>query len=338
MLTATESEALALEESLIRQHEPPLNVMLPHYRFLRVTMGEAFPRFQLAREMVPGDGSLYFGPYPDREALETLFTVLLPLFRIRGDSSRCPWDGLLPRPACYRLDFGWCSGPCAGVVDRAQYRGDAEGLCELLAGGQDDFFRRLLSEMETRLAAVGEECLLMDAQASERRLRMKCAAVELRFEEAASLRDELAVMERLHAGARARIRRLEKQRIGLRRLAEAKEVVQPGLPDADVWAVSAEAGVVSLVVLPFREGRAGQPYRASGTAAELAKSLRAYYRKRSTPPPRVVFVSSGSKHRTVDLATLVRNLWPESPVLFESGDDSETWSAAAALAVRNLNI
>ncbi len=161
IITETEYEALLLENNLIKQHEPKYNINLKDgktYPVIRIT-AEEFPRVYRTRRILR-DGSEYFGPYPDVKALDLyleLIERLYPLRKCRG--------ALKPRESpCLYYHIGRCSAPCAGKISQEEYQKHVEGVRKLLSGETAS----LLSDLEEK---------------------MRKAAQEMRFEEAAQYRD-----------------------------------------------------------------------------------------------------------------------------------------------------
>src|SRR6185437_8939396 len=112
------------------------------------------------------------------------------------------------------------------------------------------------------------------------------AADAMEFEVAARERDQWGRFDRLQRGADARISRLRKQQFGLQQAASEIYVVQPGLPDVDVWGLVRQTNAYGLAVLPFRGGRLGRAMHAAGAETDLSAALLKYYRQ--CPPPCVL--------------------------------------------------
>ncbi len=161
--TATEREALLLEANLVKQYQPPLNVLLKDdksYPYLTVTADEEFPRVLLVRHPVRRPGRLLFGPYTSAREARGVEKLLGDLYRLR----RCV---RLPKAACLYYHLGVCSAPCIGAIDREGYRRDVERAADVLRGKVVQL--RPLVEEEMRQAAAREEFeragLLRDALA-----------------------------------------------------------------------------------------------------------------------------------------------------------------------------
>ncbi len=161
--TASEREALLLEASLIKQYQPPNNVLLKDdrsYPYLAVTTGEPFPRILLVRRPRRRAGTLLFGPYTSAREARSVERLLGDLFRLR----RCV---RLPAAACLYHHLGVCSAPCIGAISPEAYRQDVDRAVEILRGRVGTV--RTLVEEEMRQASAKEEFeragLLRDALA-----------------------------------------------------------------------------------------------------------------------------------------------------------------------------
>lgn len=166
--TDTPTEALILENELIKRYRPRFNIMLRDdktYPFIRIT-NEPFPRVIATRRVVH-DGSRYFGPYPSAGAVHRTLDLLKRLFPYRACDIEI--TGQAARPCLY-YHIGRCVGPCIGAVTADEYRAVIENVVLFLEGRADDVIRRLRQEMEA-------------------------AAERLEFERAARLRDELRAIE-----------------------------------------------------------------------------------------------------------------------------------------------
>lgn len=172
IVTETEVEALILENNLIKRHRPRYNVMLKDSKthpYLRVTMGEPFPRLEKVRRVVFGDGHAYFGPFPDEGGLKRIVDLLSRTLRLCEGKKvlRPEWPAA---KACLRYHLGYCQGACIGAVRPEEYRKTAEQAVEILSG-----------RVPLDLAAL--------------RAQMNELAAAYRYEEAAELRDTIMALE-----------------------------------------------------------------------------------------------------------------------------------------------
>ncbi len=209
LVVATEKEALLLENSLIKQHRPRYNVRLKDdktYLSLRINPHDDFPRITVVRRF-HRDGARYFGPYHDSTAARKTLRQIQRLFPLRTCS-----DAVLrnrTRPCLYH-QMGQCLAPCVGMVVRAAYHEIVEQVLLVLDGRSADLKTQLLEKIRT-------------------------LAGELRFEEAAALRD------RLHDLGST----LERQRT----------VTTGSVEDRDVFGTHTEGRFTELQVLFYRGGK-----------------------------------------------------------------------------------
>ncbi len=165
IVTDSELEALVLENNLIKEHSPKYNTLLKDdktYPYIRVTLGEDYPRIQFSR-LMKKDKSKYFGPYSSAQAVKDTIELLNKLYMLRTCNRTLPRDIGLERP-CLNYHIGQCSGPCQGYVSKEEYRAQVDGALDFLNGNYNPILGRLEEQMK---------------QASE----------ELRFEDAARFRD-----------------------------------------------------------------------------------------------------------------------------------------------------
>ena len=172
-IVRNEVEALILEYSLIKRHQPRFNVRLrddKSYPFLAVTVDEQWPRATVMRGH-KRKGTRYFGPYAHAYAIRDTLDLLLRSFPIRTCSAaKFSQHQRLGRP-CLLFHIEKCAGPCVGEIEETPYRELVRELCDFLAGDTDEIIDRLESEM-------------------------KLAATELEFEKAARLRDRLMAVRK----------------------------------------------------------------------------------------------------------------------------------------------
>jgi excinuclease ABC subunit C len=242
ILAGSEYEALLLENNLIKEHTPKYNINLKDgktYPSIRVT-NEPFPRVFRTRRII-NDGSLYFGPFPSAETIDVYLDLVKRLFPLR----RCQTMRQRTEPCMY-YHIGRCSAPCAGRISEADYAVHVDEVKKLLSGDT--------------------EALLADLRA-----RMDAAALALRFEEAARLRDAVSAIE-LFAGRMSAVD------------------FDPEARDYVAWA--ADGDLIVFVVFQMRGGKlTGRDlFRTRIYASEqeaLAAFLMSYYGPDRLPPPLV---------------------------------------------------
>jgi excinuclease ABC subunit C len=174
IVVGSELEALILEMNLIKKHRPRYNVRMKddkRYPYIKIHWADAYPKVTVTRNMV-SDGSRYFGPYTSVWAVHQTLDVLRRIFpyltcdrEITGEDTR----------ACLYYDIKLCNAPCIGAVSKDEYRQMIADFEAFLNGRTNDIVKRMQIDMSE-------------------------AADELRFERAATIRDQLkairAVIER----------------------------------------------------------------------------------------------------------------------------------------------
>lgn len=148
IITDSELEALVLECNLIKEHRPRYNTMLKDdkgYPYIKVTVGEAFPRILFAREMKK-DKSKYYGPYTSAGAVKDTLELLRKLYKIRTCNRSLPKDIGKERP-CLNYHINQCQAPCQGYVSQEEYKKFVEQAMDFLNGSYDGILKQLEGKM-----------------------------------------------------------------------------------------------------------------------------------------------------------------------------------------------
>ena len=173
IIADSEFEALVLECSLIKRHQPRYNILLKDgkgYPYVRLPVKEEYPRFSLVNRPAE-DGARYFGPFGSRGATQNIIDALCSALKLPTCSRKFPRDVGKERP-CLNRHMGQCAGWCQPTLTAGDYREVMDQAVRLLEGRY--------KEVEEELTA-----------------EMTLAAEELRFEKAAELRDRLRSIELL---------------------------------------------------------------------------------------------------------------------------------------------
>ena len=287
IIVSNEYEALLLENTLIKQHSPKYNINLKDgksYPVVRISSG-AFPRVFRTRHIVE-DGSLYFGPFPNVQALDKTLDTIEKLFPLR----KCKTFKKRDNPCLY-YHLKRCLAPCCGRIEEAAYNTQVNRVQKLLSG-------------ET--GALAEEL-------SE---QMKEAAAELKFEEAADLRNAIRAIESL---------------------SENNSVADMDPESRDYIAWAAEGIFTTFSVLSMREGRmTGRELFNSRSAAEESESLEtfiaAYYGPGRPPPPRIYLMSPNP---LLMLKRYFSEQFGLNPDLVSPAAEEKRHIAALAMAAQN---
>ena len=151
----SELEALVLENNLIKEYKPKYNTLLKDdktYPYIKVTMGEPFPRIMSVRK-VKKDKARYFGPYTSGLAVNNTIDLLHKLFRIRTCSRSLPKDIGKERPCLY-YHIGQCMAPCNGLISEENYRERVQKAVDFLSGKYDEVRRYLTEQMNAASEAM----------------------------------------------------------------------------------------------------------------------------------------------------------------------------------------
>ncbi len=260
-VTNSELEALILETNLIKQKKPKYNVLMKddkNYVFVRISLQEPFPRIDLVHKPAK-DGAKYFGPYISAYEIRDTLTLLRRVFPYRTCKMSIVPAGNVTEPPipvtvthrdrptpCLDYHIKQCCGPCIGCVTPDAYGSMAiEGVIDFLKGKTED-----------ALALLTE--------------RMKAAARDHKFEQAAKLRDALQTIQRL---------------------SEKQIISDTSGEDADVFGVAVEGNRVHVVLLKERSGKVIDESsftllgHAENAAEALTQFLPQYYVDAPDVPP-----------------------------------------------------
>lgn len=154
IVTDSELEALVLECNLIKEHRPKYNTMLRDdktYPYIKVTLGEDFPRVLFSRIMKK-DKSRYFGPYTSGGAVKDSIDLLNKLYGLRTCSRVLPRDIGKQRP-CLNYHIKQCQAPCQGNISKEEYRERVEKALRFLNGE----YQPVMQELEEKMQKASEE-------------------------------------------------------------------------------------------------------------------------------------------------------------------------------------
>lgn len=140
---SSEAEALIYEAGLIKDHRPKFNIDLKDdksYPFLKLTLGEKYPRLFLTRRKV-SDGAVYYGPYVNVKLLKEALSFMKKVFPLRTCRR-------MLKAVCLEYHLEQCVGPCEGKVTKKEYEEVVEQLKKFLEGRKDDLIRGLKGKMK----------------------------------------------------------------------------------------------------------------------------------------------------------------------------------------------
>ena len=172
-VTHTETEALLLENNLIKEHRPRYNIVLrddKSFPYIHVTTEDAFPRLSFHRGARRGQGR-YFGPFASAGATRSTLNQLQKLFRVRQCEDSFFENRSRP---CLQYQIERCTAPCVGLIDETTYSEDVHHAIMFLEGKSEEMVGELVRRMES-------------------------ASGMLEFERAARYRDQIANLRRVQA-------------------------------------------------------------------------------------------------------------------------------------------
>ncbi len=170
VVTATEREALLLEDQFIKEYKPRYNIRLKddkRYPWLKLSVSEPYPRLTVVRRPAT-DGDEYYGPYTDAGSMRRSLKTITQIFRVRTCALDLPGE-TLARP-CLDYYIERCDAPCVGWIDEEEY------------GKLVDQLRLFLCGRSTALVSTLKK-------------RMEEHSKALRFEAAAKVRDQLEAVQ-----------------------------------------------------------------------------------------------------------------------------------------------
>ncbi len=246
-VTENELEAFVLEANLIKQFRPKYNILLrddKSYPYLKLTVNETWPRLEVVRR-VRKDGARYFGPYVPAGAMWEILSFIRNNFNIRT----CKYSLEKRMRPCIQHQIKRCIAPCGGNVNHDEYMQMIHEV-RLLLEGRNNGLLGLLEKKMRRLSA------------------------EMKYEEAALLRDRIRA---------------------IRQISERQKAVAPQLGDVDVIGIYREDGRAVLKILFIRNGFmiGSRHFIIADAAGEtdgalLGNFIGRFYEKEIIPPPEVL--------------------------------------------------
>ena len=210
IVTDTELEALILECNLIKKHMPKYNILLKDskgYPYIKVTVNEPFPRVMLARN-ISRDGAKYFGPYVSSLYVRNTLELIRNLFPVRSCNKKLPEDEGKGR-VCLNYHIHRCTAPCQGLVSQEEYMESINHIIDFLNGKTNNIISILTENMQK-------------------------ASKNMEFEQAAKLRDRLAVVKKI---------------------GDEQKIISANLNNKDVFAVDRNGSDICLQMFIIRDGK-----------------------------------------------------------------------------------
>lgn len=234
ILTATEKEAFILEDNLVKKWMPRYNIILrddKQYLSLRLDTRQAFPNLTLVRR-IKKDGARYFGPFSSAQSIRNTLKLIERNFQLRKCRGEEPARRTRP---CINYQLHRCFGLCAEPRPENTYKEVVREVILFLEGRN----KELLNSLKEKMAKASEE---------------------MRFEEAARIRDQIRAVERV---------------------IEHQHVVSPRMEDRDVIGLAKKGSTFQLVILFIRKGRLSdsRDFRLQNREAAAAEVMEAFLKQ-----------------------------------------------------------
>ena len=232
IITRSETEALLLEQNLIKEYRPPYNVLLrddKSYLYVFISADKPYPRLAYGRGKGNHQKGRFFGPFPSAHAAKETLVLMQKMFQMRQCTNT--FFKQRKRP-CLEYQIKRCRAPCVGLVSPEEYLEDVNNTIRFLKGDSSDIHSALIEKMEG-------------------------AAEGLDFEKAVFYRDQLSMLREV----------------------QARQAVYTVQGEADVIAISSQAGMTTVNVLTVRGGRVlgGKNYFPDVDSSEpIADNLSAF--------------------------------------------------------------
>lgn len=212
IVTENEEQAFVLERDLISKHKPRYNIRLKDdksFLSVRIDTDAPWPRLELVRRRFEDDSARYFGPYSSSVELKAVMEIIKRVVPLRTCPNTVFYNRQRP---CLEYQIKRCAGPCCLPVDPEEYRRWVKQAISILQGRTEQLRKELEEQMER-------------------------ASSELRFEDAATLRDRIEV---------------------LTGFARGHALTSYSGDDRDVLGLYREEGLAALSVMKVRGGRLGE--------------------------------------------------------------------------------
>ncbi|MBE8182714.1 MAG: excinuclease ABC subunit UvrC, partial [Candidatus Portiera sp.] len=259
VITASNKEALLLEYNFIKKHKPPYNILLrddKSYPFVYLSNNHDFPLLSMHRGPQKKKGK-YYGPYPNAGAVHRSISELQKIFQIRSCSDSFFSNRVRP---CLQHQIGRCTAPCVDAISQEDYAKNVNFVADFLSGKDGKVLRELTKAMQ---------------QASN----------DMKFEEAAALRDKVQAMRNL----------------------SEKQYVTRSLGDLDALAVYSHGNSACVYVVKVRKGNIGDSqhffFRAPAFNDEdtlLESFINYYYLSSNVTLPSEIITSQPLKQEVFD--------------------------------------
>ena len=148
IITNSESDALSLENNLIKKHKPKYNILLKDdktYPYVKIDLKKDFPYFEIARQ-IKKDGARYFGPFMGGISVKEIIEIINGAFLLRSCTMSISENSA--KRECLQYHIKKCLGPCNGKCTKQEYRKRVESALDFLSGNDDEIERLLVEKMQ----------------------------------------------------------------------------------------------------------------------------------------------------------------------------------------------
>ena len=295
IITRSETEALLLEQNLIKEHRPPYNVLLrddKSYLYVFISADNPYPRLAYGRGKGNHQKGRFFGPFPSAHAAKETLVLMQKMFQMRQCTNT--FFKQRQRP-CLEYQIKRCRAPCVGLVSPEEYAEDVNNTVRFLKGDSSDIHTTLIKKMEA-------------------------SAEELDFEKAVFYRDQLSMLREV----------------------QARQAVYTVQGEADVIAISSQAGMSAVNVLTVRGGRVlgGKNYFPDVDSSEpiednLSAFITSFYFQVTDDLPAEIIISHALPDQTAISEALVTHFGSKVVIKTSVREDRAEWLDLAMLNATN---
>ncbi len=295
IITRSETEALLLEQNLIKQHRPPYNVVLrddKSYLYVFVSADKKYPRLAYGRGKGKHQQGRFFGPYPSANSAKETLLLLQKVFKVRQCTDTFFRGRKRP---CLEYQIKRCKAPCMGLVDVEEYAEDVENTIRFLKGEGNEIQNQLVAKMEE-------------------------SAENLQFEQAVLYRDQLSMLREV----------------------QARQAVYKVKGEADVIAITSQAGIICVNVLTVRNGRVlgGNNYFPDlnvddELAENLSQFLLSFYFQVSDDLPSEIILSHPLPNQQAVQQALISHFDNKTTIKTKVREHRAEWLELASLNANN---
>ena len=147
-ITISELDALALENNLIKKHQPFYNILLKDgktFPYIKINVKEDFPKIEIVRK-IKNDGAKYFGPYISGLDVREIVKTITSAFKVRTCNMKIN-ENTMAKRECLNYSLGLCSAPCTQKISKEDYKNEIKKIINFLNGNDDEIEEILTQKM-----------------------------------------------------------------------------------------------------------------------------------------------------------------------------------------------